>query len=189
MSKRSEESKKRLHVIVLIILLSSIILVSSTYAWFSTQKDITLTNLKGTVQVSEGLEVSIDGELWDNEIDLEQLKHNGNSVIRPDELLPASSTGKFTGKYMQLFRGTLRKKIQLSEIKQCKEPVPVNMEIANYEYPSYIAFDMYLKNTNRKDDPTVLQLNKNSVVNAISDAEGGNEKAGLQNAIRVGFLF
>ena len=45
-------------------------LIVSTYAWFTSQKDITLSNIRGTVEVAENMEISLDAKNWYQRIDL-----------------------------------------------------------------------------------------------------------------------
>ena len=94
-------SRKRLNALILLVAFTAVLLIVSTYAWFSTQRNVNLSNLDGTVKVAEGLEISLDGSKWSNTIDFSQYttdqtaletrygetKHN----IIPTEMLPVSS--------------------------------------------------------------------------------------------------
>lgn len=70
--KKNEQKNKRKSIsyLVFVIALTAILLVMSTYAWFSTQRDVTITGLTGEVKVAEGLEISLDAENWGQTIDL-----------------------------------------------------------------------------------------------------------------------
>lgn len=70
MSKKTNERKKRINSLVLLIAFTAILLIASTYAWFSTQKNVSINNLEGRVQVAEGLQISLDAENWSQEINL-----------------------------------------------------------------------------------------------------------------------
>lgn len=63
-------SRKRLNALILLVAFTAILLIVSTYAWFSAQKNVTLKGLHGEVNVAEGLQVSLDALNWANEIDL-----------------------------------------------------------------------------------------------------------------------
>ena len=184
MKKRTKESRKKLNSLFLLIAFTAILLITSTYAWFSTQKDILLSNLQGKVNVAEGLEVSLDGDTWGNEVDLSSLKNEGKTLI-PTEMLPVSTDGAVGGIELKMLRGKMLSKKKLSNIVACKNTLgPEEVNVIGEDYPGYIAFDMYLRNTNKTQDPTTLQLNKNSIVKVSLD---GNDKAGIQNTVRVGF--
>ena len=63
-------SRKRLNALILLVAFTAILLIVATYAWFSTQRNVTLGGLEGTVNVAEGLQISLDAMTWANEIDL-----------------------------------------------------------------------------------------------------------------------
>ena len=63
-------SRKRLNALILLVAFTAILLIVATYAWFSTQKNVTLSGLTGKVNVAEGLQISLDALNWANEIDL-----------------------------------------------------------------------------------------------------------------------
>lgn len=100
-------TKKRLNSIILLLAFAAIMLIVSTYAWFSTQKNVSITNLAGTVQVAEGMEISLDGQSWKQSIDLSEVdwttthaeyptyEQNTNNI--PSELQPVSTVGKVSG--------------------------------------------------------------------------------------------
>ena len=70
MKRNSSKNKKKseLNSMFLIILIALVMFIISTYAWFSTQKNVSITNLQGMVEVAEGLEISLDAENWTNGI-------------------------------------------------------------------------------------------------------------------------
>ena len=117
-----EEQYKRTKPIgklITLVACTAIMLVSSTYAWFSAQKNVNIGGLKGTVKVAEGLEISLDAKYWSQMIDFEDSKYtNGQEDLKklyasgktfqdgnltasdaehniiPTELVPVSTTGK-----------------------------------------------------------------------------------------------
>ena len=68
MKGKSNKNKKKseMNAMFFVILLALVMFIISTYAWFSTQKNVSITNLTGTVEVAEGLEISLDAENWSN---------------------------------------------------------------------------------------------------------------------------
>ena len=79
MENNQRNSRKRLNSLILLVAFTAIMLIVSTYAWFSAQKNVTIGGLKGTVNVAEGLEISLDASNWSQEVDFskytaEQLK-------------------------------------------------------------------------------------------------------------------
>ena len=125
MENRQKNSRKRLNSLILLVAFTAIMLIVSTYAWFSAQKNVTLGGLQGIVRVAEGLEISLDAKHWSQEVDFgkftdqDDLKKqygisstgtpSGNTYddknlssddvehnLIPEELLPVSTTGTST---------------------------------------------------------------------------------------------
>ena len=74
-------SRKRLNALILLVAFTAILLIVATYAWFSTQRNVTLSGLEGRVNVAEGLQISLDALNWANEIDLSNGTINATSKI------------------------------------------------------------------------------------------------------------
>ena len=70
MKEKSQKNKRKseMNAMFFIILIAAVMFIISTYAWFSTQKNVSITNLQGTVEVAEGLEISLDAQNWSNGI-------------------------------------------------------------------------------------------------------------------------
>ena len=192
---RSKKNKKKseMNAMFFIILLALVIFIISTYAWFSTQRNVSITNLNGTVEVAEGLEISLDAENWSNglvlgdeegQLDIIDDAYDGNHNIKPTEMLPVSTLGLVGSNRTDLLmlRGTLNNSIQLNNI-QAMDEEETNSEMTTY--PGYFAFDVFLKNSSRQDDlDDTLQLNYDS---SLEIMETEKSTTGLQNTARVAF--
>ena len=120
MENNQRNSRKRLNSLILLVAFTAVMLIISTYAWFSTQKNVTIQGLKGVVNVAEGLQISLDASHWVNSIDFDHFEQTSASSwtvkttspttyldsgktfqnpatdvtnVVPTELLPVSSTG------------------------------------------------------------------------------------------------
>lgn len=186
--------RRRLNSLILLVAFTAIMLIVSTYAWFSAQQNVSITNITGKVNVVEGLLISLDAENWSDTLDLSTLDittdaYESNKNFKPTELLPVSTTGvaEASTTDLPMYRGTNTKKIELSDIKATVAD-GTTAEDNPDTYPGYIAFDVFLQNSNKDGEGSlkdVLQLNTDST---LSLAEvGGNEASGLQNTVRVGF--
>ena len=192
---RSKKNKKKseMNAMFFIILLALVIFIISTYAWFSTQRNVSITNLNGTVEVAEGLEISLDAENWSNglvlgeeegQLDIIDDAYEGNHNIKPTEMLPVSTLGLVGSNRTDLLmlRGTLNNSVQLNNIQAMNEK-ETNSEMTTY--PGYFAFDVFLKNSSRQDElDDTLQLNYDS---SLEIMETENSPTGLQNTARVAF--
>lgn len=200
MGKKKTKNKRNteLKVIFFIILVAAALFIISTYAWFSTQKNVSITNLQGMVEVAEGLEISLDAKNWANEIvlgdnmNIIDNAYEGHRNISPKEMLPVSTLGKVTNTTSQtdlkMIRGKVTNSKELSDIiymdeTLAKDPDSSKHNSSNAAYPGYFAFDIFLKNSSKQYDvDDALQLNYNSSLKII---ESGNDEVGLQNTVRV----
>ena len=192
---RSKKNKKKseMNAMFFIILLALVIFIISTYAWFSTQRNVSITNLNGTVEVAEGLEISLDAQNWSNglvlgeeegQLDIIDNAYAGNKNLKPSEMLPVSTLGQVSGQQqdLQMLRGKITNSIQLSDIKAMVE---TESNPDSDTFPGYFAFDVFLKNSSKQDElDDVLQLNYDS---SLEIMETDKSSTGLQNTARVAF--
>ena len=193
-------SRKRLNALILLVAFTAILLIVSTYAWFSTQKNVTLSGLKGKVNVAEGLQISLDALNWANEISLTEgqvedfledgktlaAPYDGRTNLIPSELLPVSTTAKQDEGIgltdLNMYRGENTEGIKLSSI--------TNMTTdATGAEKGFYAIDLFLQNsssetaiTGHKNDLLRLETNSSIVLDTTS-----KESTGLQNTLRVAF--
>lgn len=195
MKGKNQKSKRKseMNAMFFIILLAAVMFIISTYAWFSTQRNVSITNLQGTVEVAEGLEISLDAENWSNGIVLGteegQLSiidnaYTGHHNISPTEMLPVSTLGLVSGNMtdLKMLRG------KFTNSKELREIIPMNetqTDAAKADYPGYFAFDIFLKNSSKNEDQDdILQLNYDSSLEVLDTAKS---TTGLQNTARVAF--
>ena len=187
-------SRKRLNSLILLVAFTAIMLIVSTYAWFTAQQNVSITNLTGIVNVVDGLLISLDAENWSDTLDLSVLDivtdaYGSNTNFKPTELLPVSTTGVagVDATELKMYRGTNSNKIELNNIVETTA-ADTTAEDNPDTYPGYFAFDVFLQNSNKDGEGTpteVLQLNSDSTLNLLE--VGGNPASGLQNTVRVGF--
>ncbi len=141
--RRTKKSQERSKTIFLIILVAALISITGTYAWFSVQRDVSISNLKVKVESAENLQVSLDGENWSQSIDIQNMKQlygtqtetgvyhadkvqNKNYI--PTELIPVSTAGtagdgttnKAAKGVLEFVKGTVNG-TKLESISKCNE--------------------------------------------------------------------
>lgn len=196
-------SRKRLNALILLVAFTAILLIVSTYAWFSTQRNVTLTGLKGRVNVAEGLQISLDGSHFVNSIDFDDFDQtdidnwtvkttasttyldagktfqspaeNVTNVV-PGEYLPVSGTGDDGEGIGTTGLSLYKGTYTTSEGLSGKAVAPEE------KASGYFAFDLYLMNTSATGVTSdKLQLD------ATSSIVAGDSTKGIQNSVRVGF--
>ena len=201
-------SRKKLNALILLVAFTAILLIVSTYAWFSTQRNVTLGGLEGRVNVAEGLQISLDALNWANEIDLsnnaieyfrqtnadlgltdpDQMRslakpYAGRTNLVPSELLPVSTTAQ-TGEGIGLSDFNMYR----GEIEGGKKLNTIAKLVADSN-AGYYAIDFFLQNSSAQTSidgniADILQLEGNSAI-VLNDTT--KESTGLQNTLRVAF--
>ena len=208
MENNQRNSRKRLNSLILLVAFTAVMLIVSTYAWFSTQKNVTITGLNGIVNVAEGLQISLDAKHWVNSIDFSHFDqtitedHPAWTVkasspttyldsdktfqtpatdvtnVVPKEFLPVSTTGYKTTN--DGIGQTALKMYSGTNEETIKLLSDIGAKTENSD-AGYFAFDLFVMNTTNGNDPDALLLDPSS------DVIGGNESAGVQNTARVAF--
>lgn len=195
-------SRKRLNALILLVAFTAILLIVSTYAWFSTQRNVMLSGLKGQVNVAEGLQISLDAKHWVNSIKFNdfvqtdadnwtvsttatttylddgktfQAPAEGITNVVPAEYLPVSTTGT-TNEGIGT-TGLVMYNGKYTDSAGLKEIATAAEEKAS----GYFAFDLYLMNTS-----TTGVTSDKLQLDATSDLLGVNEATGIQNTARIG---
>ena len=200
MGRRSRKSKRKLNSLFMMLLLTTAMLVVSTYAWFSANREVQITGITAKVAAAEGLLISIDGSRWNSSVTVnaDTLKAVSayNTYQWPEELEPVSTDGTVDGSDIHFLKGDVSTdgtKLtgvapMSSRTAAVEETDPDSGEVISTTFPNakFIAFDVYLKNSSSKAKDE-LDLSAGSRV-AINTTEGGKENTGLENSVRVGFL-
>lgn len=193
MSRRGRNSKKRLNSLLMMLVLTAMLLIFSTYAWFSSNKEVSITGIKAKVAAAEGLQISLDAEKWTNNLTvneeaLNKLKNvdvgGGETLTKnnfnwPTTLSPVSTDGHYENGDFVFYSGNVSGDNKyLTDVEE--------------NTTGMIAFDLYFKNSSSADDDNLL-LNVNSLVEEIKTgveaATTGKEITGLMYSARVGILF
>ena len=190
---KKNQRKSELNAMFFIILIAAVMFIISTYAWFSTQKNVSITNLRGTVEVAEGLEISLDAEKWyngitlgeeDGQLSITKNAYQGHHNISPSEMLPVSTLGLVgsTDTDLKMLRGNVTNSKELSKIVETKENIE---STTDSQFPGYFAFDIFLKNNSKQSSgDDILQLNYDS---SLEIMDASKTATGLQNTARIAF--
>ncbi len=202
--KRSEESRKRTKFLFTLIILTAILCITATYAWFTVQRNVSVSGLRVEVGVEDNMLISLDGDNWTRTITIEDMRQllgtyepeNTDTVIYqaakgdnknyvPTKLMPVSTDGTVEDGKIQFATGRTVGGNKLTDIKLCTEDDIGTEKTVNDKHP-FLVFDLYVKNispnTQNVGNPETFQLNKGSQVVAL------NDETGLEAAVRVGLV-
>lgn len=176
MSKKSKE-KKNLKSSLLVLLLIAILLIASTYAWFTANRVVSISSLDVQVEASNGLQISTDAVNWKATINNNDITtgYAGDTNQLPTSMQPVSTTGVVATGKMDMFLGTIISDDDGEYALTSTKETDTKGTTGNY-----IAFDLFLKADTEMD----ITLTENS--NVAYAGEG--ESKGLENAARVAFI-
>ena len=189
MSNKGRNKKKlNLRSSLLVLLLIAILLIASTYAWFTANTVVTISTLNVHVEAKGGLQISADGINWKTVLSNEDIApdtlttYSGNVNQIPTTLEPVSTIGNVTEGKMDMFYGTVTAATVASDgIKLGDFTLTTSQqEDKKGTDGKYIVFDAFLK----VDTNQPLSLTKNSGVKA----DTASDDRGLKNAARVAFV-
>ena len=153
---KKKEDKKRRRFLLLPLFFSFILFVTTSYAWFSSNRVVSVDSLDVHVQADGGLEVSTDAVNWKQVVTVQDImnarQNYGSSVNQvPASLYPVSTGGTIDGNgRLELFRGdaTNFDSTDFVLVTQKSE------EIEGFGEDSegiFIAFDLFFRTTNNKE--------------------------------------
>lgn len=186
MSKKSKR-KTSLKSSILVLLLIAILLIASTYAWFTANTTVTVSTLNVKVEAQNGIQISADGINWKTVLTNEDITPgdtlNGNYSSNvnqiPATMEPVSTIGTVTNGKMDMYYGIVESDsttgamtLKTAETKETDTRGTTG---------KYIVFDMFLR-----VDAAQTKLILNDTSNVI--AKSGTTDKGLKNAARVGFV-
>lgn len=213
--ERSKKSLLKIKILLILMFFTIIFAITSTYAWFSSQREVEISGMKLNVEVAESMQISLDGAKWYQSITIDNMRQfygtyadttkpqadkNTNTNYVPTELIPVSTVGEVSSGKLQFMTGssTMSGLTTSAALTACSETDLVagadikDVREANNENHPYLVFDMYLRNysSNESDE---LQLNGGSSVwvdtwTAETQEGKGKYNTGLENCARVGFV-
>ena len=176
----------RLLYLLILFLFTSIMFSTSTYAWFTSNRVVTVNTINVHVAASGGIEISADGTYW-------------KSIILPDDLtsvhattyptsvnqIPYQLEPVSTGKDIDGSTGYLKMFYGLTDSNAIGDYVLTSTRITESEGNGptndgkFIAFDLFFKVSN----DTTLYLTNNSKIKYLNE-----DGKGIANAVRIAFL-
>ena len=183
MNKNKEKNKATLRSSILLLLLIAILLISSTYAWFTANRTVTISSIDVNVAASNGIQISTNGTDWKALItneDITTYAYTGNANQLPASMVPVSTAGEIdsTTGHMNMYYGVVE-----------ANGSGLNVLTATQETDAagttgkYVAFDVFL----RVDADSNLYMTTDSNVIFKSTATQTTDIFGLKNAARAAF--
>lgn len=178
--KQEKRRKQRVFFSVLMILFTGIILTASTYAWFTSNRNVYVKDIDVNVTASTGFQISVDADDWKSIVtadDLKGIDYSDGKNQFPTDIAPVSTIGDVTDDgLMSMFLGTVTDVEGDSYLKS--EAITETYANPVTTGGNFIAFDIYF----RSSSAATVYLDKSSAVTAKGT------DSGIKYASRVGFI-
>ena len=199
--KENRRSKKRLFLLLLLLIVTGVMLSTSTYAWFTSNRTVTVEDINVNVAASGGIQVSVDGTSWKSIITNDDLK-NANVTYSaatnqiPSVLKPVSTAAKSLNDdgYLSMWLGTVETSNTITnrgqyiltskDVSVVKDNSAADAGADAGSNGHFVMFDLFIRLDDNGQDKKPLYLTKTSNVTFKS----GGTDLGTQNAARVAFI-
>ena len=183
--EKDKRRSKRMLLLLLLLFMTGTMLVTSTYAWFTSNETVTVNRITVNVSTAGGIQLSADGTNWKTLLlttDLTSVHSTSytSSVNQlPSQLEPVSTGLNVTaaGK-LEMFYGVIQANNDGDFILTATPSVETESN-GSTSTGKFVAFDLFFKS----DSATDLYLTGDSGV-TTSDATD----KGIKNAARVAFV-
>ena len=184
MKKKREKKKNKLFLMTIWLLFVAILLATSTYAWFSTNRIVYINSLNVNVRAEGGIEISADALKWKTILAIQDLIDAKSDAYPtcinqiPERLEPVSTGKTLSNGFLNMYHGTAEINEHGNLILSSTKITETNSygELSNGKF---IAFDVFLKTST----PVDLYLTNSSGATYI-----GDKSVGIENAVRIAFI-
>ena len=201
--RRNSKKKRKIVLALLMLLLSGAVLGTGTYAWFTANKVVSITQIDVNVATSNGLQISADGINFKTIITAKEMLAATKAITTDEatglnygtyasginqipngtnaQLSPVSTGGTVSGGMLPMYSGSIDTNDDGDNIivTSANKETEANSNTSG----SFIAFDMFLK----VNSAAQIYLGESS--NVIATTSGGTTDTGIQNAARVAFVY
>lgn len=186
-SKKEEKKRKKLRSLILLLFLTIIMFGTSTYAWFTANRIVSIESISVHVETSDGLQISTNGSTWKSVItqaDITNSAYSSADNFIPQTLDAVSTNGNTTSdsnaktRLLDFYSSTIgtdtstgRYNIYTSKVNESTDKT------------KFVAFDIFLKVSSAK----AVYLNSSDTASNVVMSTGSQDR-GLKNAARVAFV-
>lgn len=195
--KLIKKDKHRFYLSIIVIILLGILLIFSTYAWFSTALNVRVKTFNMIVTKNSGLSISFDAINYDRAIEISEdvlinklveTYPNNLSQWAANGLVPVSSPGiTNNNSYFFDIYSSSGVRYKTKDMTDGFISTALARENSRRAFNNFIAFDLFLKNETGSpiDDNLYLEHDTEFV---MTSKESTEEMIGLVNSARIGFV-
>ena len=203
--KKEKRSKKKLLLLLLLLILTGVLLSTSTYAWFTSNRSVRIEDIDVNVAASGGIQISADGINWKSIVTNDDLKDAHTTYAAatnqiPGTLKPVSTAANsLNNGYLSMWLGTVStSETQANNGEYILSTTDVSTVRDNSDeaaitgtnsgaFGNFVMFDLFL----RLDDSTADQATTQNIYLTTGSnvvVTNGSTDLGTQNSARVAFI-
>ena len=203
MKKKTKANKSKLNNLLVILVLTALLLVMSTYAWFTANRTVRVDSIDVYVSTSGGLQISSDADDWKTVLTKEDLinAHDQGYTDEVNQLpvfmSPVSSAKVTSNGKLDMYYGSTTADIDdpssatygqylLTSVKQTDKSSYGITDTGKYERGYYIAFDIFLRLDSADSDLYMSGSVRDTIDDTLTISDAN--ELGLSNAARVAIL-
>ena len=190
--KKDKRRRRKILLALLLVVFTGIILTANTYAWFTSNRTITVEAIDVQVATANGIQVSVDGVNWKTIItnadlnstlgastlystNTNQLPFRTNNNTASTTVKPVSTGGTIANDKLNMYLGELSSDALGNTVLTATKSTETQGDTGDF-----VAFDLFFMVTQN----STVKLGSGS---EISTSTGSTNK-GLKNAARVAFI-
>ena len=176
---RKKQRKYRLFILLLLLFATGIMLATSTYAWFTSNKNVSVETLNVNIAAQNGIQISVDGTSWKAIVQKTDLANAINTYAAaknqlPSVLEPVSTGAVASGGVLPMYYGTIESNASGNYILTTKLETDTNGSNGKY-----IAYDLFFK----------VNADTRIAITSASGVKSSDENdTGIKNASRIAFV-
>ena len=194
--KLIKKDKHRFYISIVVIFFLGILLIFSTYAWFSTSLNVKVKTFNMIVTRNSGLSISFDAINYDRVIEISEdvlinklveTYPNNLSQWAANGLVPVSSPGIInSNRYFFDIYYSSGVKYRTKDFSDGFVTTNLTRENNRRAFSNFIAFDLFIKNETGSPIADNLYLERDTEFTMVSESD--DEMVGLVNSARIGFV-
>lgn len=161
MKKKTKARSSRLNSLLMVLMLTAVLLIMSTYAWFTANRTVNIDKIDVKVATSSGLQISADGIEWKTVLEKSDIVDAYETYDRsvnqlPSLMAPVSSALELDNQgHLKMFYGNVEADMTVGSPTYGKYLLTTTLQTdkasdevtgtGEYDKGYYMAFDVFLK--------------------------------------------
>ncbi len=178
MTNKKSKKNQKLTSLILLLLVTVAGLSTATFAWFTSNKTVTISTLDVHVEAQNGIQISADAVNWKTVLANEDIVtgYGTDTNQLPTSMEAVSTSGKLDANgFMEMYYGTIGSLDDGTQILTATKTTETKSQSGKF-----IAFDAFIKTETETD---IEMTTSSNVV-----PKEGTRDMGLQNSARVAFV-